>query len=253
MPEDGSYAIINEEHGAKASKLLQNLYNSKLYSDVTLATEDDKQIKCHQSILTTFSSFFERILTRNPHPNPLIYLKGIKSGELEMLLQFAYLGECIVPENALGPVLDAAKELAIYGFGDCDVDGEKSEETEDTANSNINNDTERAKNQPNVSDDNTILEKIDPGDKPMIKDEKPDKFVMKLQEESITSDKTTKAINALQLVNESLNESMTGSGPFNCGKCDYSTARKRIMKEHVMGMHSDIIVKIIEQHLNIFL
>ena len=253
MPEDGSYAIINEEHGAKASKLLQNLYNSKLYSDVTLATEDDKQIKCHQSILTTFSSFFERILTKNPHPNPLIYLKGIKSGELEMLLQFAYLGECIVPENALGPVLDAAKELAIYGFGDCDVDGEESEETEDTANSNMNNDTERAKKQPKVSEDNSILVETDPGDKPVIKNEKPDKSVMKLQEESITSDKTTKAINALQLVNESLNESMTGSGPFNCGKCDYSTARKRIMKEHVMGMHSDIIVKIIEQHLNIFL
>ena len=115
----------------------------------------------------------------------------------------------------------------------------------------MNNDTERAKKQPKVSEDNSILVETYPGDKPVIKDEKPDKSVMKLQEESITSDKTTKAINALQLVNESLNESMTGSGPFNCGKCDYSTARKRIMKEHVMGMHSDIIVKIFGQHLNL--
>ena len=51
------------------------------FTDVTLATEDDKQIIAHKVIVSSGSEFFRNLLIKNPHKNPLTYLKGIKHDE----------------------------------------------------------------------------------------------------------------------------------------------------------------------------
>ena len=48
------------------------------YADVTLACEDGQQIEAHKVILAASSPFFQNLLTKNKHPHPLIYMKGIK-------------------------------------------------------------------------------------------------------------------------------------------------------------------------------
>ena len=52
-----------------AANSFKNLWNNNNFTDVTLATEDDKQIKAHKVILSSFSNLFTKILFRNPHPN----------------------------------------------------------------------------------------------------------------------------------------------------------------------------------------
>ena len=43
------------------------------FLDVTLASEDRKQIEAHKVILTVSSPFFQNLLKKNKHPHPLIY------------------------------------------------------------------------------------------------------------------------------------------------------------------------------------
>jgi len=85
------------------------------FFDVTLVCED-QQVEAHKVILSACSPFFKTILKKNPHPHPLIYLKDIKFGNLEALLEFMYQGEVKVPQDELGPFLAVAEELRVKGL-----------------------------------------------------------------------------------------------------------------------------------------
>ena len=55
------------------------------FADVTLACEDGKQVEAHKVILAASSPFFQNLLRRNKHPYPLIYMRRIKSEDLEAI------------------------------------------------------------------------------------------------------------------------------------------------------------------------
>ena len=91
------------------------LYNQD-FTDVTLVCEDDKQIKAHKAVLSSCSNFFKRILKKNPHQHPLIYLRGIKHCNLQAIIQFIYLGQTEVDQEDLELFMIDAKELEIRGL-----------------------------------------------------------------------------------------------------------------------------------------
>ena len=54
----------------------------KTFTDVTLACEDGEQVEAHKVILASSSPFFQKLLERNKHPHPLVYMKGLNSENL---------------------------------------------------------------------------------------------------------------------------------------------------------------------------
>ena len=75
-----------------AAKTFQGLWNDQNYSDVTLATGDDKVIRAHKIILSSSSAFFRNIFDKYPQQNPFIYLKDNKYKYLNWVLEFIYTG-----------------------------------------------------------------------------------------------------------------------------------------------------------------
>ena len=71
------------------------------FADVTLACEDGKQIEAHKVILASLSPFFQKILEKNKHSHPLIYMKGMKSDDLTGIVDFLYFGEANVFQENL--------------------------------------------------------------------------------------------------------------------------------------------------------
>ena len=47
------------------------------FTDVTLACED-QSIKAHKVVLSACSPFFKKLLKTHSHPQPLIYMKGMR-------------------------------------------------------------------------------------------------------------------------------------------------------------------------------
>ena len=92
-----------------------NLFKSQNFTDVTLVCEDQRQIKSHKVILSAGSQFFNEILLRNPHPNPLIFIK-VKYDYLHSLVRFIYTGECEVEQHDIEAFLVTAKDLKIEGL-----------------------------------------------------------------------------------------------------------------------------------------
>ena len=86
------------------------------FADVTLACEDGQQVEAHKVILAASSPFFQKLLGRNKHPHPLIYMRGMKSEDLLAIVDFLYRGEANVFQENLDSFLAIAEELQLKGL-----------------------------------------------------------------------------------------------------------------------------------------
>ena len=85
------------------------------FTDVTLACED-QSIKAHKVVLSACSPFFKKLLKTHSHPQPLIYMKGMKANSLTAIIDFLYLGEANVFQEELDNFLALAQELKLKGL-----------------------------------------------------------------------------------------------------------------------------------------
>ena len=97
------------------SSAFKELREDKDFFDVTLACDDD-QVQAHKVILAACSPFFKKVLRRNRHEHPLLYLKGVKYNELLAVLNFMYHGEVNVAQEELNSFLAVAEDLKVKGL-----------------------------------------------------------------------------------------------------------------------------------------
>jgi hypothetical protein len=142
---------------------LRELWGEQDFTDVTLATADDQQIKAHKAILASNSPFFRNILVKNPHQNPLLYLKNVHISELRQVLQFIYLGECDMPEGDLAVFLALGRDLRVTGLNQQDLDrttaqqkGKERRKERSQSESNV-----RKCDQPTNNTVDTVAEAVD--------------------------------------------------------------------------------------------
>ena len=93
-----------------------NLREDNDFADVTLASEDGQKVEAHKVILAASSPFFQKLLGRNKHPHPLIYMRGLKYDELLAIVDFLYLGEANVFHENLDSFFAIAEELQLTGL-----------------------------------------------------------------------------------------------------------------------------------------
>jgi predicted RNA-binding Zn-ribbon protein involved in translation (DUF1610 family) len=118
------------DHATNAPNTFKQLWGDRDFTDVTLATADDQQVKVHKVIISSCSQFFRNLLSKHPHPSPLIYLKGVGYKELERVLRFIYLGQCEVEERELKDFLDTGEDLGISGMVNSCYEAEIMKDTE---------------------------------------------------------------------------------------------------------------------------
>jgi len=94
----------------------RELREDKDLFDVTIACDDEEQIQAHKVILSACSPFFRKILRRNPHQHPLLYLKGVRYSDFQSVLNFMYHGEVNVAQEELNSFLAVAEDLRVKGL-----------------------------------------------------------------------------------------------------------------------------------------
>ena len=101
------------------NNLMIKMLTTTEYSDVTLVCDDsDFQFKTHKSILSACSPELEKMIRKTTEKNPVIYLRGIHSREMEALIQFMYQGRTTISQKDLPALLKVAQDLKIKGIGD---------------------------------------------------------------------------------------------------------------------------------------
>ena len=94
----------------------RNLRKDNEFADLTLVCEDGNQIEVHRVVLSSSSPFFKTLLAKNKHPNPIVYMRGIKSGDLSAVVDFLYHGEAKVFEEDLDTFLAIAEDFQLMGL-----------------------------------------------------------------------------------------------------------------------------------------
>ena len=94
----------------------KDLLTDPEFADVTLASEDGKEIKAHRVILASSSLFFREIFRKNPNLNTLVYLKGVGFKELSDALRFIYLGKIEIVQAQMIKFMEIASFLKIRGL-----------------------------------------------------------------------------------------------------------------------------------------
>ena len=75
-------------------EMMQTLMETKKSTDVTLVCDDKVKFKAHKFVLSACSPVFQSIIDDLPeNENSFIYLRGVRSQEMNSILQFMYLGQ----------------------------------------------------------------------------------------------------------------------------------------------------------------
>ena len=103
--------------------LLADMMSIDKFKDVTLVCGDDTEIMAHKVVLNASSQVFRNIFQNPEYVNPqfqveendqaIIYLEEIGKTEMNLLLQFMYLGNLSIESQHVESLLKAAKDLEI--------------------------------------------------------------------------------------------------------------------------------------------
>ena len=101
---------------------ISKLRDTHDYTDVTLACDEDREFQAHKIILSASSPYFLNMFKKTNHPQPFVFLRGLKSRDLEAILEFVYSGECSMDQAYLNNFLILAEELQIKGLSGTPTD-----------------------------------------------------------------------------------------------------------------------------------
>lgn len=261
MSDMENFHLARNDFDACTRNTFKNLWqDGEVFADVTLACRD-KQLKAHKVILSACSPFFRQVLTSNPHPHPLVYLKGISGPDLEAIVGFIYQGETNVTEEQLDSFLSSAQELQVAGLrmaGGSDK-GQKLEEAPvpslpaEASELPLENSDEVASEQALVkgADDKFHCPKCDFASTykhnilrhlasknmhPAVQSEQ------KVQQESnSTMDESRESGDSSMVEEAAAKEESVDSEEVvkeQCVECDFSTVHKKNLRRHVQRVHT---------------
>ena len=110
------FSLKWNDYQANWTKALAKLRNDTESADVTLISDDKVKFVAHKILLTSCSNLFKYILIGSTHANPLLYLSGVSSVNLSLILDYIYYGEVKLFQEQLDCFLESAQKLEIEGL-----------------------------------------------------------------------------------------------------------------------------------------
>ena len=195
--------------------LMKELMMNEDFADVTLVTEDKKQIKANIHILSACSPVFKDILKKEK-TNQIMYLRGIQFPELESIMQYIYLGEATIHKERMDEFLAVAKSLEIKEL--CNAGPEKKDgqvDADELVPCNLVTPTE------NVEDPTVLSGQI---------------INQAPKEREVVGQKPFYHKGSLKNHQHSDHEAVK----YPCYQCDYQTTQKHHLTRHIQSQHEGI-------------
>ena len=95
------------------SRILENLWNYGSFTDITLATNDKKELRVHKAVVSSASKLFKNILNPSFGQTAHVIVNDVEHKYLYMVIRFIYLGWCDVGQEDISEFLATGKALGI--------------------------------------------------------------------------------------------------------------------------------------------
>merc|ERR1739838_1184053 len=218
------YSLTWHSYSDHLKSMMKELMMNEDFADVTLVTEDKKQIKANASILSACSPVFKDILKNEKNSNQIMYLRGIQFPEMESIMQFIYLGEATFYEERMDEFLAVAKLLEIKEI--CNAETESCSEADDEPSPN-----DQEKSTEMVEEPNFISHQM----KTQTSQERRKRVVgVNGTYECDECHKTYSHRKGLNAHKQSAHQGVK----YVCDQCDYQATEKSNLTRHIQSKHA---------------
>ena len=115
----------NDFH-SNVSKSFRLLRGEDYLQDVTLVTDDNKQMSAHKLVLSACSEYFKGVFKNNKNlANPILCLNGIDYEDLKNILDYMYNGEVHIFQENLDRLLEVAQRFRLEGLMESNTEKEE--------------------------------------------------------------------------------------------------------------------------------
>ena len=219
------YTLTWHTYSDHLRSMMKELMMNEDFSDITLVTEDKKQIKANINILRLCSPVFKDILKKEQNSNQIMYLRGVQFTEMESIMQFIYLGEATFYEERMDEFLAVAKSLEIKEL--CNAETEVNNEPDDG---------------PSTNDQDTPTEMV--GEQTVISDEM---NLQRLKRQrrgvningSYECDQCHKAYSRQDHLTTHIKSKHEGI-KYACDQCDFQATQQGNLAIHIQSKHEGI-------------
>ena len=107
--------LKHEKYHEKLNSTLYEYYTSDTFTDVTLVCNDQKEVRCHRTLLRVWSPLLKDILDDVPQDeDPVIHLDNANSKQVSILLDVLFKGEVNIHKiEEVEDLLLVAKHLGV--------------------------------------------------------------------------------------------------------------------------------------------
>ena len=231
------------EYESCLSSSAKELMDDTDFLDVTLAFDDNQQIQANKFMLSICSPFFRRILKRNSHSHPLLFLKGINSENMKKMIDFIYNGETCVPEHDLESFLSNANDLELKGLSESPPTNESNVNSpENKEEESISKTAEKMDSEMDYID----VAEVEYDNDYDLQEDPVSVSTMNNFDDSISYDTPEIAIvesytdNNATMLTFFENNMLIEDGKFKCKKCEKVYTKKKVLRTH-MQTHMDIL------------
>ena len=138
--------IIWHTFSTHIGNMLQQMFKTKEYSDVTLICEDSRKLNAHKVVLSASSPILKAKIDSlaDEKQNLEIFLDGIHHSEMELILEFMYLGKVPIIKERSNRFLDAVKRLQLKDMKQSENILNDDDKVSETDNLNKKNPTKKS-------------------------------------------------------------------------------------------------------------
>ena len=245
--------LKRDHHAERTRDVFKQLKNDKMFTDVTLASDDNKTISAHKAILGYSSPYLYSILNAKERSSENTVSLPVKYLHLQSLVEYIYLGETRVEVSQVKEFLDIANRLQIRGLWFNDKDNKNTAAiSEDLKKECMMDETLKPQlSSKEFKTNDTKSQKEANFEEKYSCNECEFKASLKRDLKNHKEALHTKVAETIQC--EECGYIGTKSGLYNhkllhagvklfCDRCDYSTLKSYHLKEHTKNIHEPAYV-----------
>ena len=110
------FSLKWKDFHSNVSKSFSLFRNEEYLHDVTLVSDDHKQISAHKLVLSACSDYFNDIFKNSKHSHLMLCLDGVNNQDLNNILDYIYNGEVQIYQDDLDRFLTVAQRFQLNGL-----------------------------------------------------------------------------------------------------------------------------------------